>query len=290
MIASLGPDIPLELLRASGRHAGPLGWNVDRDFPVAGQWLESKFPRWAFSIVEDWASGAFGHLEAVVFSRGEDSAQRLYYYICELRTRGLLAGPEPVIFDVARIGRSSSEARCIAAVRALAARLGISDSALEAEIVRRVQPEPGMPGSGPACLLGGTPPPDDRLHRVIAAAGWQAHGKTLAESWLGEDAPAAAATGDPCAALGRRLHGSESGVRSFADRGAALAERAQACGARAAVLWFAEEDEAEVWSLPAQRRALEAAGLPVLVLTRRDWRANDGAGDEIAAFLKGLGA
>ena len=289
MIASLGPDIPLELLQATKRLAGPLGWNIDRDFPQAGQWLESKFPRWAFSIVEDWAAGAFDQLETVVFSRGDDSAQRLYYYVCELRARGLLAGPEPVIFDVARIGRALSEARCIASVRQLAERLDVSDAALEAAIAATT-PGATAANEGRICLLGGTPPPDERLHRAIAAAGWQARGKTLAESWLGDGLAAQAGTGDPCAALGKRLHASRGGVRSFADRGAVLVAQLRECGGHAAVLWFAEEDEAEVWNLPAQRRALEAEGVPVLVLTRRDWRANDGAPEEIAAFLAGEGA
>ena len=33
--------------------------------------------------------------------------------------------------------------------------------------------------------------------------------------------------------------------------------------------------------------ALEQAGIPVLVLTRCNWRANDGVDAKIAAFLKG---
>jgi hypothetical protein len=288
MIASLGPDIPYELLSATGRYAGPLGWQIDREFPRAEQWLESKFPRWACSVVEDWAAGAFDDLDTVIFSRGDDSAQRLYYYVCELRTRGLLAGPQPVIFDVARIGRASSEARCIHSVRQLARLLGASDAALEAAIAA-VGPAAGKAETGGRiCLLGGTPPPDDRLHRAVAAAGWQAQGRTLTEAWLGDGSAALAGTGDPCAALGQRLHASISGGRSFADRGAALVAQLRESGASAAVLWFAEEDEVEVWNLPAQRRALDAEGVPVLVLTRRDWRANDGAAEEIAAFLTGL--
>ena len=288
MIASVGPDIPLELLTATGRYVGPLGWNIDRDFPVASQWLESKFPRWAVSIAEDWATGAFDHLDTVVFSRGDDSAQRLYYYLCELRGRGLVAGPEPVIFDVARIGRPSSEARCVDSVRALAARLGVGDAALEAAIAARAFPEVRFAKGGRVCLLGGTPPPDDRLHVAIGAVGWRFEGATLAETWLSGGPGAEAGTGDPCAALGQRLHAALGGPRGFHDRAADAVAHALAIEARAAVLWYAEEDEAEIWHLPAQRAALQAAGLPVLTLSRRDWRANDGATDEIAAFLTGL--
>lgn len=290
MIASAGPDIPPELLDATGRYAGPLGWNIDRAFLRAEQWLESKFPLWAFSILEDWAAGEFDHLDTVIFSRGDDSAQRLYYYICELRARGLIAGPEPLILDVARIGRVSSLDRSIDAVRALALRLGVSDAALEAAIAAHGARGQAPAGTGPVCLLGGTPPPDERLHRAIAETGWHAKGRTLAEVWRGDRAPAERGAGDPCAALGRRLHASRSGVRGFYDRSAALIAQAREAEARAVVLWYAEEDEAEIWHLPSLRGALAEQGIPALALTRRDWRAGDGAPDEIAAFLTGLGA
>jgi hypothetical protein len=36
------------------------------------------------------------------------------------------------------------------------------------------------------------------------------------------------------------------------------------------------------------RRALGAEAVPHLIMTRRDWRATDGATAEIAAFLEGL--
>lgn len=286
MIASLGPDIPHPLLAATGRYAGLIGWNVDRDFPRASQWLESKFPLWAFSVVEDWASGAFDHLDAVVFSRGDDAAQRLYYYLCELKRRGLVGGPEPLILDVARIPRPGSEQRCIDAVRKLAQRLDLADDAVEQAIAAgnaALSPQPA--GEGPLrCLLGGTLPPDGRLHAAVAAAGWQARGETMPEAWGYLRGPVESGTGDPAAALGRYVHRVNAGARSFHDRAGRTVARAAGCGA--AVLWYAEEDEAEVWNLPDQRRALDQAGVPVLVLTRRSWRLDDGAAQEIAAFLK----
>jgi len=61
-------------------------------------------------------------------------------------------------------------------------------------------------------------------------------------------------------------------------------------GSSAAILWYTEEEEALVWHLPAQRRALEQAQLPVLILTRRDWSARDGVDGEIDNFLKGFNA
>ena len=129
MIATVGPCLPYDLLEATGRHAGPLSWRLDRPTPRADAWLESKFPGWARSILEDWADGCFDELSAVLFSRADDAAQRLYYYVCELQRRGLISGPEALILDVAKIPRPSSEAHTIEAVRRLARELGLDDEA-----------------------------------------------------------------------------------------------------------------------------------------------------------------
>lgn len=284
--ASVGFDLPFALLKASERYAGPLSWNVDRPFPRASQWLESKFPQWAFSLIEDWADGEFDHLGAVIFSRGDDSAQRLYYYVCELRERGILGGPEPLIFDVALIARRSSEARTIEAVRRLAEVLGVSENAAEAAIASQTTSAAPRQGGGRSCLLAGTPPPDRRLHAAVEACGWTAYGSTLADFWSGALAQSPmAGTGDPFAAIGRAVHGASVGPRAFVDRRAALATAVQAAKAERVVLWYAEEDEAEVWNLPAQRALLAQLGVPVLAITRASWRLDDGAAERIAAFL-----
>ncbi|HEU4652163.1 MAG TPA: hypothetical protein VFS49_12190, partial [Croceibacterium sp.] len=70
------------------------------------------------------------------------------------------------------------------------------------------------------------------------------------------------------------------------DAGAALRRAVGDSGAAAVVLWQIEEDEAQAWHLPVQRAALAAAGVPSLVMTRRDWLARDGVADEIVAFLQ----
>ena len=43
------------------------------------------------SIAEQWLTGELDFLDAVVFPRSDDSAQRLYYYLCELQRRGARA-------------------------------------------------------------------------------------------------------------------------------------------------------------------------------------------------------
>ncbi len=287
MIAIAGPDLPHEVLLAAGCHAGPIAFDPARATPRAAQWVESKFSPWAFAVVEGWAEGAYDGLQHVLFSRADDTSQRLYYYICELQRRGLLAGPEPLICDIAKIPRASSVDRTADAVRGLAQRLGVSDEALEAAITATNTARSAVVplAAGKRCLLTGTPAPDMRLHDAIAAQGFVPVGATLAQDWADLGAQVPEQTGDPALAIARNLHARESGSRSFSDPATRLRTRIEQCQAAAVVLWRIEQEEAQCWHLPAEHRALEAAGVPSLVLIRRDWLARDGAATEIAAFL-----
>jgi len=291
MIASLGPCLPIDLLEATGRHAGQLPWLLGEATPNADRWLENKFPPWSRSIVEQWATGRLDELDTVVFSRGDDAVQRVYYYVCELQRRGLVGGPRPVIFDVAQIPRVTSEDHTIAAVRRLAAAFGLEDAALEAAIVAtnsRRGSASAPNGDHPACLIAGTPPPHRLLHNAVNAAGFTAVGETLAEAWASPGPRVREASGDPAAMIGRQVHARRNGRRGFADMRAATMALVASSRVAAAVLWYSEEDEASVWDLPRIRDALTAHAVPALVMTRRDETAADGAADEIRAFLKGL--
>jgi hypothetical protein len=290
-LAHVGPNLPQDLLRASGRHAGALPFDPNAPTPRADAWLESKFAPWARSILQAWSDGGYDHLEQVVFSRADDSAQRLYYYICELQRRGLVAGPEPLILDIAKIPRQSSVERTVFAVRTLGTRLGVDAELLSRGIAEcnRLRVADRADPEGRVCLLAGTPPPDLRLHEAVSDTGFTPLGPTLVETWneLGETV---AGDCDPFAAVGRQLHALPSGPRAFTDAGAALSAAVSAASAAAVVLWQIEEDEAQAWHLPAQRAALARSGVPALVLTRRDWLARDGAGEDIRRFLQGIAA
>ncbi|UVO54386.1 2-hydroxyacyl-CoA dehydratase family protein [Sphingomonas sp. SUN039] len=290
-IAKVGADVPLDVLLARGDYRGHLPWDVDAPTPVADRWLESSFAPWHKSILESWATGAFDDLDTVVFTRGEDSTQRLYYYIRELQRRGELGGPEAVIFDIARVERASSAARTVHAVRKLAEQLGIDEDALERGIAAANAQRTGA--AAPAsdrrtCLLAGTPQPDLRLHLRVAAAGWHPVGPTLAD--VVDDAGPAVATNsdDPATAIAAQLRDHARSARAFRDHAAVLRTDVAAAQAQAVVIWLIEEEEAMLWELPAQVAALDADGIPVLQLTRRRWDATDGAGDDIAAFLASL--
>ena len=289
-IAIAGPLLPQEVLTAAGVHGGVLPLDPDRACARATRWIESKFAPYAAPLLESWLEGAYDHFDAVLFSRADDSSQRRYYYLCELQRLGQARGPEPLIFDIARIPRCISRDRTIAQVRDMAAWLGVGDTVLEAAIgsTNAVRAASTAAPEGRLCLLTGSAPPDHRLHHAVKAAGFVPVGQTLAQQWAGLGDRVAESTGDPCAAIGTALHEFRGGPRSFADARELLAERV--AGYAAVVLWRIEEDEAQCWHLPAEVRALEEAGVPHLVLTRRDWLARDGAGDEVTAFLEGLPA
>lgn len=290
MFASIGPNLPHDLFAATGRYDGPVAFDPDRSHERAGQWLESKFAPWAFPVIEGWVEGDYDRYDHVVFSRADDTAHRLYYYVCELQRRGLAGGPEPLIFDVAKVERQSSVERMVGQVRLLAKRLAVEPDALERAIAQtnRLRANSAPLPSGRICLLAGTAMPDGRLSEIVAEAGFAPVGRTLHDDWSRLGEPVAERTGDPFTAIAAQLHAERSGPRSPGDPALRLSDQIADSGAEAVILWRIEEDEAEAWHLPDQLQAIARAAIPSLVMTRRDWLARDGAAEEIAQFLKGL--
>lgn len=232
-VGFVGPDIPIEVLIASGRPFGHLPWHPNRATPWANRWLESSFPYWSRSILEQWHDGELDTLETVVFSRADDASQRLYYYVRELQRRGKLRGPAPRMFDVALIPRESSVAHTEAAVLELMRALEVGRDALSGAIERanglrrrfaelerdRVANGPlyerlaraalwtdpcqwidalRLPEPAPAAtriLLTGSMPPDERLHEAVERAGASvvAEAHALALGRLGPELGTAAA-------------------------------------------------------------------------------------------------
>src|SRR5690606_33589186 len=143
-------------------------------------------------------------------------------------------------------------------------------------------------------LLGGSMPPDERLHEAAEAAGASivAEAHALALGRLGpelDDASLRASADGPeqtIRALATHLRATSLAPRAFLDRGAWIVERARAARAAGVVIWLTREDEALAWTAPAQRRALSAAGLPVLLLAARRWQADDDTSERMAAFIR----
>lgn len=319
-IGYVGFDIPEDLLAATGRPFAHLPWQAGIATPRADRWFESSFEPFAKSIVEQWVEGAFDLFGEVLFSRGNDNAQRLYYYLDELQRRGAIGGPKPLILDVATIPRRSSADRSAVAIRMLADRLSLDDSRLAEGIAianrrrasfARLAAErtgsgiryeriaraslfapiddciaaPASPTSGRRVLLAGSSPPDERLHRGIEAAGWTVAGEAYHRA-LDRLGPPVPETGDPVAAIAANLHAGHASRRGFADHAAMIVGKAAQARADAVILWLIEEEESIVWHVPAQRAALAAAGVPCLALTRRRWDGEDGAIDEMNGWLR----
>jgi benzoyl-CoA reductase/2-hydroxyglutaryl-CoA dehydratase subunit BcrC/BadD/HgdB len=330
VIGVTSSDIPVELILAA--NAFPLALPcTPSPTPQADRYLEATFSPVARSLTEQWLSGQFDFLNAVVFPRSNDSLQRTYYYLCELQRRGLARGPRPLLFDVAKIVRGTSLAHTRAATVRLAQALQTDRSALSDAVAARNRrrclmqrllarrrsnaPPPGplaeriaraadfgdaapfdaaleaWLGSefsawhGPRLLLAGSPPPDDRWHTAAEECGARIvdeFGDHAADRLGAHVMP----TGDPIEAIGEHHARLRAGSRSFEDRAATLVERARAARVDGVVLWIIEEDESIVWDVPAMKRALSSAKIPLLELTRRAW--NEDAVPEIAGFVKHL--
>jgi len=144
--------------------------------------------------------------------------------------------------------------------------------------------KPPLAPSMPRVLLAGSVPPDDRLHRAVEAAG----GAIVCELFETQHMPAPISKDeDLLVALARRHHDGVSPAQRMLRSPTWIRDRAQATHAQGVIIWLIEEDEALPWELAAQTRALHAAHIPLLPLTRQPWRA-DAALESIASFVSNL--
>lgn len=334
-LAYVGFDVPLDVLFASGRPFCHLPWRSGRATPQADRWLETAFPGWARSMLEDWFNGAFDRFERVIFTRGDDAAQRLYYYLCELQRRGVLGGPTPCIFDVALIRRTASVTHCERGLRKLMQELDIDTAALRNGIacanrqralfarinsarIDTARLDGGHPAPGhlyeniaraalfrdmsllggalalpPATasrrlLLAGSVPPNDMFHHAAESCGWNVVHEANQLNLCRHGPPLRDTGHDPVTLLAQHCNEQACGSRSFGDRAAALVAASKRVAADAVALWLTDEDEALAWHVARQRAALEGAGIPHLVMTRRRWDGSDGAADELCRFLQAV--
>jgi hypothetical protein len=136
VVGYVGNDIPVALILAANALPVRLRAQGDAATPAADRFVESSFTPALRSVAEQWLAGSLEHLDAVVFPRGDDSGQRLYYYLCELQRRGVCAGPRPLLHDVASLARRSSFEHTLESTRLLASQLGSSSARLEAALQR----------------------------------------------------------------------------------------------------------------------------------------------------------
>jgi hypothetical protein len=321
-VGYVGLDIPEDILAVPGLVTAHLPWERDRETPWADRWLEDGFPGWARSILEDWHEGRFDFFEAVVFSRGDDAAQRLYYYVCELQRQQRIHGPVPLVFDVAYIPRASSLEWTRKALASLAAALNLGaadiDEGISAANRRRAalidwEANVALPGhvreriaraslfaaadrleirTGQRqadcrgkVLLAGSVPPDDALHVAVESAGWNVAADAHARSLQRLGPRVKTGADDPLLAVAEQLHRNPRGPRGFNDRAEDVTSAATRHSVDAVIIWLHDEDEAAAWDVVSMRATLSARDLPCLVMDRRAWDLSDDPETDIAAFL-----
>lgn len=133
-------------------------------------------------------------------------------------------------------------------------------------------------------VLGGSVPPDERLHLAVEAA----NGNIVAE--LVESTYSATTPNDDgiFAALAHRQHTTLSPAQQMLRSSNWLVTQAQAARAHGVIVWLIEEDEALPWELASQIRSLQQAKIPVLPLTRQRWLADATTLATITDFVREL--
>lgn len=326
VIGYLGNDVPVALILAANALPVRLRGLAGKPTPNADRFLESSFTPESRAIAEQWITGELDFLAAVVLPRTDDAAQRLYYYLCELQRRGVCAGPKPVLYDVANIGRESSLAYTRESTRRLIAELDADTAALPAatrrvaaretllaDLRRRRLASPPIAGSdawrlagaagsdwresfdatlaASTAALGATPvarrvllagdaPPDDAIHRAVEAAG----GTIVREIVESENAPAEPAT--EVVALADQFHARRTPVVAMREREDHVAACAREARADAVLCWLIEEDESLPWEIARQVRRVRDANIPVLLLSRQRWMADEATLQRIREFVE----
>lgn len=328
VIGYLSAHIPVELLLAANAVPVRLRGSAGAPTPRANEYLESSFSPESFAIAELFLTGQLDFLNAIVFPRSNDSAQRLYYYLCELQRRKQIAGPALLLFDVATIARETSKSHTLESTKQLAASLGVDAKKLPdaADRVRRR-----------AMLLGNlsTSVVENRVlgseaQRIVRASefDWSESFDSDLAAWLatktketsrkailfsGSAPPddrlhlAVEAAGgtiacdltdtqiefndddrDAIEAIADRHQRATSPAQAMARNANWLTSKAHASHARGAILWLIEEDESLPWELAGQARTLTAANVPTLKLARQSWLANDETFARIKSFVQSI--
>jgi len=182
----MGWDVPVELLLAAD--AVPVQLNAlahSGDTVLADGFLEASFSTQSRIVADRWLAGDLDGLDAVIFSRSDDSAQRLYYYLCELQRMGECKGPKPLLYDLARIRREASVAHTIESTRALAVAVGADESRLMAELERVVAREKLL-GQFATLRMGDGVPLGCEAYRIVRGARteWSAEFDESLRQWL----------------------------------------------------------------------------------------------------------
>jgi|GEM_PF-455322 len=169
VVGLVGADVPVELVTAASAYPVQLPISSGAQTPNADRYLEASFSPAARWVAEQWLTGAYDCLDAVIFPRSNDSAQRLYYYLCELQRWGLTAGPRALLYDLAKIPRESSRRHTLAATMRLAEELGARRPEIAEAIAARNRRRVLLSDLG-RLRETDAPPPGSEVQRLLRAS------------------------------------------------------------------------------------------------------------------------
>jgi hypothetical protein len=185
VVGFVGDEVPVSLIAAAGALPVRLHSVAGKPTARADEFLESAHAPELRIIVERWLTGDLDFLSAVIFSRTDDSAQRIYYYLCELQRRRLCGGPRPLLYDLAKIARPTSIVHSRESTRRLAAELGVKDANL-ASAVQRVARREALLADVRSRRLASAPLPGGiawRIHHA-AACDWREEFDDATQRWI----------------------------------------------------------------------------------------------------------
>ena len=124
VIGYVGSEIPVELIIAAGAMPLQLSGLMPSESKLADEYLEDSFEPFVRVIIDQYLQGNLDFLRYIILPRSNDSAQRIYYYLCELRRSKGVNGPEPLIYDLAKIPRETSRSYSEQSTLRLAGEIG----------------------------------------------------------------------------------------------------------------------------------------------------------------------
>jgi hypothetical protein len=303
VVGYVGNDVPAALILAADALPVRLRGGAKGATAKADRFVESTFAPELRAIAEHWLAGALDHLHAVVFARSDDSGQRLYYYLTELQRRGLCAGPLPLLYDIASLGRDPSFEHTLESTRLLATQLGASTEKLAASVervrqreellrairARRLLPSPMPGGAAWAC-------------EYAAACDWRLDFDEAARRWLNSASSLPSPkrvilAGDP--PPDEQLHTAIEGAGASVvmelteSQGAGAPGRSDPLGAIAEEF---QRRESPALSMRRNARWLadqalnhRADGIPALLLARQPWQVSAAVLAQVTHFVRSPG-
>jgi hypothetical protein len=267
VVGTVGAGVPEEVLVAAGVDVVRVVGSPGDATELADRYVEPLVGERARSQLQRVLDGTYADVELLLFSREEEAPLRLFYTLRELRRIEPRRGLPPLhLVDLQHLGTSATRRWNDERVRDLCRRLGVEEEALRRAIGECNARRASRPaaGAGRRVYVTGSAYGETRLPQAVEAAG----GVMVDARPVRADESLA-----PVEAVARRYeHPLLARARAAsADRAAATAEEATAAGAELVIAFYLEGDDGLRWEYPEQRAALEAAGIPLLLLDHQPY-------------------